>query len=39
VSRVVIEEEATSLIYGERSGMVNASPVGPPLDGHRGAQR
>lgn len=33
VSPAVIEEEAASLLYGARSGMVNASPVGPPLDG------
>jgi hypothetical protein len=32
VSPAVIEEEAASLLYGERSGMVNASPVGPPLE-------
>jgi hypothetical protein len=32
VSPLVIEEEAASLLYGERSGMVDASPVGPPLD-------
>jgi len=32
VSPVVIEEEAANLLYGQRSGMVNASPVGPPLD-------
>ncbi len=30
VSPVVIEEEAASLLYGQRSGMVNASPVEPP---------
>jgi hypothetical protein len=32
VSPVVIEEEAASLLYGGRSGMVNASPVVPPLE-------
>jgi hypothetical protein len=32
VSPAVVEEEAASLLYGERSGMVNASPVGPPLE-------
>ena len=31
VSPVVVEEEAASLLYGERTGTVNASPVVPPL--------
>lgn len=31
VSPAVVEEEAANLLYGERSGMVNASPVVPPL--------
>ncbi len=35
VSPVVIEEEAASLLYGERSGTVNASPVGAPVDRRR----
>jgi len=33
VSPAAIEEEAADLLYGERSGMVNASPVVPPLGG------
>jgi hypothetical protein len=32
VSAAAIEEEAANLLYGRRSGMVNASPVGPPLE-------
>jgi hypothetical protein len=39
VSAVVIEEEAASLLYGERSGMVNASPVVPPLEEPAGPRR
>lgn len=37
VSPAVIEEEAASLLYGARSGTVNASPVGPPLEEPPGA--
>jgi hypothetical protein len=31
VNPVVVEEEAASLLYGERTGTVHASPVVPPL--------
>jgi hypothetical protein len=31
VSPAVVEEEAASLLYGERTGTVNASPVVPPV--------
>ena len=31
VSPAVVEEEAANLLYGERTGMVNASPSVPPL--------
>jgi hypothetical protein len=39
VSPLVVEEEAASLLYGERTGTVNASPVGPPLDAPRQEQQ
>jgi hypothetical protein len=31
VSPAVVEEEAATLLYGRRTGTVNASPVVPPL--------
>jgi hypothetical protein len=31
VSPAVVEEEAASLLYGERTGTVNASPAVPPV--------
>lgn len=33
VSPAVVEEEAANLLYGERTGTVNASPVVPPVGG------
>jgi hypothetical protein len=33
VSPVVVEEEAANLLYGDRTGTVNASPLVPPLGG------
>jgi hypothetical protein len=31
VSPAVVEEEAATLLYGERTGTVHASPVVPPV--------
>ena len=31
VSPAVVEEEAANLLYGERTGTVNASPAVPPV--------
>ena len=31
VSPAVVEEEAANLLYGERTGTVNPSPLVPPL--------
>lgn len=35
VNPVVVEEEAANLLYGERTGTVNASPVVAPVDAER----